>query len=481
MEKVTAGLDIGTSSIKLVLYGRKGIIYSDRKDYSGTGSSGQEIDPAKLFKDVISLICKANNRKVKIEAIGLSTIFPSLIVLDEKGSPLTNIITWMDKRGCEIAENFKKNKKQAAILQNKTGCIIHESYSLWKILWLKENKKEIFSGANKFLSLSDYLVYKLTGKYLVSYAIASTTGLFNIKSLKWDKEILKIAGISKDQLSECFSIFHSEELLEKIRLETRLDTDVSLVIGAGDGHLSNVGIGCLTDKTMCSTIGTSAALRIISPYRKHNKSVWKYYLYENKYIFGIAINAGVRTLDWFCKNILHKDSSSLFEDIDNIDLDVLTDIIVLPFLDGERGPNYNYRMSASLIGLNSGNSNSDIYKAAVEGILFNLYDCYRILVIHRKAYREIIATGGYVHTEKILQMQSDIFNIIIKVPCIKEASAAGAAIVALVSIGKIKSLSDIKIKFEKVYSPDIKRHKEYMKKYRRYRKLYKTLSKTASY
>ena len=384
----------------------------------------------------------------------------------------------MDSRGDELVNKYKKGEEEAVKLQEKTGCIVHESHTLWKILWLKENKKEIFSRASKFLSLPDYLTYKLTGKFAIPYALASTTGLFNINSLEWDKEILNMVGISERQLSECYSIYHDEKLLKKIRLKMSLDEDAVLVLGAGDGHLSNIGSGCLTDKTICSTIGTSSALRIVGGSPRYNRSVWKHYLYDKKYMSGIAINAGSSTLAWFYRNVLHKESNSLFNDIDKIDLDRSTDIIFLPFLDGERGPNYNQKMSASLFGLNSGSTDSDIYRAIIEGIIFNLYDCYRILVNRNKEPREMVATGGYINSEKLLQMQSDIFNVKIKVPYVKEASAVGAAIVSLVAIGKEKSLSKIKTEYEKVYSPDPKEHSKYMKKYRKYKELYDIISKS---
>lgn len=479
MEEAVAGLDVGTSLIKLVLYGKNRVIYSERIDHSVGSSNGRGIDPVQLIKDVIYLIRKSRdrNKNVKIKAIGISSLFPSFIALDEKGKPLTKIITWMDGRGGELVNKYKKRKKEVAKLQEKTGCIVHESYTLWKILWLKENKKEIFSRASKFLSLPDYLTYKLAGKFAISYALASTTSLFNINSLGWDEEILNMVGISECQLSECYSIYHAEKLLKKIRLKMGLDEDAVLVLGAGDGHLSNIGSGCLTDKTICSTIGTSSALRIVGGSPRCNRSVWKHYLYDNKYINGIAINAGSSTLAWFYRNVFHKESNNLFNDIDKIDLDRSTDMIFLPFLNGERGPNYNQKMSASLFGLNSRSTDSDIYRAIIEGILFNLYDCYRILVNRNRGPREMVATGGYINLERLLQMQSDIFNLKIKVPSVKEASAVGAAIVSLVAIGKEKSLLKIKTEYEKVYLPDPKKHSEYMKKYRKYNKLYDVVSK----
>ena len=157
-----------------------------------------------------------------------------------------------------------------------------------------------------------------------------------------------------------------------------------------------------------------------------------------------------------------------------------TDIIVLPFFNGERGPGYNHNMLASLSGLNSESTGKDIYKAAIEGILFNLYHCYKTLVNKSKEPKEITATGGYIHSEKMLQMQADIFNLIVKVPYVKEASAVGAAIVSLVAIGTVLSLSEIKTKFEKKYIPDERKHKEYMRKFRRYKKFYESVKEKTS-
>lgn len=478
MEQVVAGLDIGTSSIKIVLYGERGVIYSARIDYSPRENNGNEIDPVRLLKNITYLIrkSKTENKNVNIRAIGISSLFPSFIALDKKGRPLTKVITWMDNRGDEIVLKFKTRKKEALLLQKRTGCIIHESHSLWKILWFKENKRNIFKKAAKFLSLPDYVMYQLTGKFVTSYAIASTTSLFNISTLGWDKNILKMVGISADQLPKCCSIYHGEQLLKKIRIKIDLGEDVLLVIGAGDGQLSNIGSGCLTDKKMCSTIGTSSALRIIGGDRAFNRSVWKYYLYDKRYIYGMATNAGFRTLIWFYQNIFRKNSNTLFANIKKIDIKRITDIIILPFMNGERGPGYNQKMLASLSGINSKNTDVDLFKAAIEGVLFNLYQCYEILVSKNNKPRSLIATGGYVYSEKMLQMQADIFNVKVVVPYIKEASAVGAAVLALVAIGEALSFSEIKAKYEKVYIPNKRKYKEYMIKYRKYRKLYDTIA-----
>jgi len=160
LEEVTAGLDIGTSSIKIVFFDKTNVVYCDKKDHAEIYYEGKEINPEKLLENIFLLLKKAvkQNPKFKIKAIGLSTFFPSLIVVDKNGKPLTSIITWLDNRGEDIINKFSKKTKIA--FHKKTGCVIHPSHNIWKILWLRENRKDIFLKANKFLSLSDYLVLR---------------------------------------------------------------------------------------------------------------------------------------------------------------------------------------------------------------------------------------------------------------------------------------------------------------------------------
>ncbi|HAH30721.1 MAG TPA: hypothetical protein DCL44_00220 [Elusimicrobia bacterium] len=471
MEEVAAGLDIGTSSIKLVLRGRKGVVYSAIKRHSGPADK-RELPPGLLLSDVFRMLRSAavENKNFKIKAIGLSALYPSLIVLDAQGKPLTRIMTWLDEKGGEAAGKFRKGAL-AASLHKRTGCPAHGSYPLWKLIWLRKNKPEIFRPAAKFLSLPDYLVYRLTGKYAVSRAIASTTGLFNIRTLEWDKKALALAGISAAQLPECFSIYHLEPILQGPRFETGLPPDAVVVLGAGDGHLCNIGAGC-ADGKVCSTVGASSAVRVIGPLKGYNPSVWRYYLYGDKYVSGIAANAGLSTLEWFVKDILREKSERLPRLISGLDPALTTGIVFLPFLDGERGPGYNQGMSAAFMGLRSSDGSREMFKAVLEGLFFSLYHCLEVLFGNTRKPAEITATGGYARFPGLLQLQADIFGMRVKAIDSDEASADGSAKVALTALGTISSPLAIKPGIRKIYFPDSRRQLEYKVKYAAYRKFY---------
>lgn len=471
MEQIVAGLDIGTSMIKILLYGKKGGIYFDCLPHCRKNSNGKEFDPDKLLEDINNLIRKTImvNRPLKISAIGLASFFPSLIVLDSRGKPLTGIISWLDHRGDEIAQEHNEQKSFARALHQRTGCVVNGSYPIWKILWLKMHRKEIYKKANKYLSLTDYLVYRLTGKYLVSYAIASTTGLFNLSSLEWDKGALKLTGLSTAQLPECRDVYHSEAIPQEMRYKMGLDGETLLVLGAGDGHLSSIGSGCRDTNKLCSTIGTSAALRLVGFPQKLDSSVWKYYLANDKYIYGIASNAGLRAMAWFHEHLFYGKPDSLFRDMEKIEIARSTDIICLPFPYGERGVNSGMNMTASFFGISAGHTTDDLYQAMVEGILFNLYYRYEILTKSDRP-REIVATGGYTNSEKMLQMQSDIFNLEISIPEFKEPGALGAALIAMSALGANRETAKIAIRYGKVYFPNKLKNEKYMHKYGQYKK-----------
>jgi gluconokinase len=474
VERVVVGLDIGTSSIKLALLGKKGVIYSDRLAHSKENSDVKEFDPGTLLADVVRILRKAirANGDLTIGAVGVGSLFPSLIVLDHQGKPLTKIMTWLDPRGEEIVLDFGRSRK-AIPLRERTGCPLDASYPFWKILWLKKNNKKLFDRAGKYLSLPDYLVYKLTGRFLSSTAIASTTGLFNIAALRWDQEILKMAGLAEAQLPEVHSIYHSEKMLKPMRARMGLVAETLVVLGAGDGLLCNIGSGCLGGRRLCSTIGTGAALRIVGDLHKTNSSTWKYHLHDKRYVSGIATNAGLKTLAWFHKNIFQGDRDNLFVDIEKIDLARPTSLLFLPFIDGERGVGPGRGTTASLYGLSSAMTSGDVRQALVEGVLYNLYHCYEAMFDYDSKPKEIVATGGYVYARKMLQMQSDIFNLRVRTPAYKEAGALGAALVARAAIGQSDPRAGSTIKYDEVFLPDRKRHLAHMRKYSEYKVLLK--------
>lgn len=474
MGKTVIGLDIGTSAIKTVAYSlENGVLLSERTEIPARISDGKTINPEELARIVIGLLSKTvKSAKHGASAVCLSTIFPTLLALDSKGRPLTKILTWMDNSAAPIVASFKQRTKSPGI-HRKTGCVVHESYPLWKILLLKKNSPEVFSKTEKFVSLSEYLTYKLTGKFIISNSIASTTSMFNTKTLDWDDSILDMAGISREKLSEPCSVFHQEKIINGILSKTGLRNNACLVLGAGDGLLSHLGTGCAKDKIMSSTLGTSGALRLSSPRLvTGNTRLWHYNLDDKTWVSGSAINSGWSTLKWFETNV----KNFRFSDAKLKNRDFKGPVF-LPFINGERGPGYNQNMRAALIGINQKLKLEELYSSVAEGILFNLYSCYELITEELGEPLQIRASGGYTTADNMLQMQADIFNKEIIITNALEASAVGASILALKSLDEISSITEISPRIKKTFKPDKEKHKAYMKRYETYEKAYSIMSK----
>ena len=477
MEKAVIGLDIGTSSIKAVLFNKEKRIISLKKIKFNLIDNNSRLDM--LFDKVKNILIelKNDNPNIEINAIGISTIFPSLIPVDINGNALTSLLGWNNNLAHSIITEFKRNNKEVLELCYKTGCPIHESYSIWKMLWLKKNNPIIFNKTYKFISLSEYIIYKLTGKFIVSYPIASTTGLFNIHNFDWDHSILGMIGISSEQLSSCKDIFHSEKIKDEIAIEIGLNNQLKIIIGAGDGMLCHVGCGGTKKSMMSSTLGTSGALRFLSDKKTNNPLIWCHPLFDNKFICGVAINAGGITTNWFINNFTKKNEKELLEELG--DMEINSDIdgpIFLPFLNGERGPNYNQNMNASMVGLKSSDDEVSIYRSIIEGIFFNLYQGYEKIVEENGKPLQIIASGGYTKSDYKLQMQADIFNEKIIVPEIVESTAVGTAIIALKSIKELSNISEVNPKIKKVFYPNKERHNKFKVRYEIFKKFYEKSS-----
>ncbi len=186
------GVDVGTTSTKSVLYDMEGkvIAYANSgyQLYQDVPDMAEE-DPDDIFDAVVEVLGQVI-RKGKIKAgelkgISFSSAMHSLILMDKDDQPLTRAITWADNRAAKYSEELKENGLGAEIYA-KTGTPIHPMAPLSKILWIKNEKPELFAQTKKFIDLKTYIFFRLFGVYKMEYSIASATGMFNIFKLAWE-------------------------------------------------------------------------------------------------------------------------------------------------------------------------------------------------------------------------------------------------------------------------------------------------------
>jgi len=451
------GIDIGTTSTKAVLFSEQGEVFQQENIgyplYTPDISTAEQ-DPDEIFNAVTSAIAKImkHHSHKKLSFVSFSSAMHSLIAIDENDEPLTPCITWADNRSEAWAHKIK-DKLNGHEVYKRTGTPIHPMSPLSKITWLVNERPEIATKAKKYIGIKEYIFKKYFDQYVVDYSLASAMGMMNLKKLDWDEEALMIAGITRDQLS---TLVPTTEIFTNCNPELAkqmgIDPQTPFVIGASDGVLSNLGVNAIGKGEIAVTIGTSGAIRTIidQPQTDEKGRIFCYALTDKHWVIGGPVNNGGMVLRW----IRDEFAASEVETAKRLGIDpydVLTKIaervrpgadglLFHPFLAGERAPLWNPDVRGSFFGLTLSHKKEHMIRAALEGVIFNLYTVFLALIECMEGpVTRIQATGGFARSDVWRQMMSDIFDLEVVVPESYESSCLGACILGLYATGKIDS------------------------------------------
>ncbi|MGE5558027.1 MAG: gluconokinase [Bacillota bacterium] len=457
MRSYFLGVDIGTSSVRAVAVDGRGSLASAAQEEYGiiTAPGGRvEQDPDAIFRAFLKVIhiCAetVGAQGGRIEAGGLSCQMHSLMAVGVDGEPLTPLMTWADTRAGEEAAAVQKIYGAGEIYK-RTGCRVrHPMYPLNKVLWLKTNNPDVFfRKAAKFITIKEYIIWKLYGVYQADYTIAASQGYFNIHRQSWDEDIIReIIGACPEKFSEiveCTHIFTG--IKNEFAVYLGLSPDTPFIIGSGDGITAHLGCGACAKGGFSSTIGTSGAIRLAveRPLLDDKERIWCYSFTRDIWVVGGAVNNGGIVLNWlkdaFPQQFMDDAKiveGNIFAVFDKFAAEIppgSEGLIFLPHLTGERSPDWNADARGIIQGLGIYHSRKHLIRAAMEGIMYRMYDVYRVLA-ELAGEKDIIANGGYTYSPVWLQMQADIFNRGIFVSGVKEASALGAALLSMVALKK---------------------------------------------
>lgn len=457
--KYMMGVDIGTTSTKAVLYRETGEILASANhgyDLHTPDNFTAEQDPFEIFM-AVKLSIKQAMRDSAVEPedvsfISFSSAMHSVIAVDSDGFPVTPCITWADNRSAEWSRRIEEELSGHEIYL-RTGTPLHPMSPITKIAWLQHDRLDIADRVHKYIGIKEYVFYRLFGTYQVDHSIASATGLFNLESLDWDVEAMAAAGITREMLSD---LKPTTEIItgcdSQIAREIGIHPDTKFVIGASDGVLSNIGVNAFKEGEVAVTIGTSGAIRTVinEPRTDEKGRIFCYALTEDKWVIGGPVNNGGMVLRW----IRDEFAASEVETAKRLNIDayqVLTQIasqvppgadglLFHPFLAGERAPLWNADVRGSFFGLTLNHKKEHMVRAALEGVIYNLYSVYLALVeVMDSPVKSIKATGGFSKSELWRQMMADIFDESVMVPKSHESSCLGACMLGLYAEGKIES------------------------------------------
>ena len=471
------GVDIGTTHCKTVAITPSGEVLLQLQASYPTiqhiqGQSEQE--PDTIFNRVIELLQETTHSlrgEYQLKAVAFSSAMHSIIPVDKSGIPLTNAFTWADTRSNEYAMELIEKGEQE-VLYPRIGVPIHPMLPLCKVIWIRHSMPTIFSLAKKFISIKEYVFFKLCGKYIVDYSIACASGFFNITDLNWDEHALQSAGIDHRRLSLPVPVFHAETKLNDEYRSLLGISNIPFIIGGSDGCLANIGSGAVEAGEGAITIGTSGAVRIVAAQSNPDPlhRLFNYVVEKDFFVCGGPVNNGGIVLKWFAENFLNRPFASnadfnwFIEEASQIQPGA-NGLIFLPYLLGERAPHWDSNLRGGFIGLDITHRKEHMMRAVVEGVSFGLYSVLRAI---ESAYGEIkmlYASGGFTQSSAWLQILADILNKKINVAGSADASAMGAAIIALCQAGFMKDVRQSKelVTTKSTFEPVSSNHEVYKK------------------
>jgi len=476
------GIDIGTGSTKAVAVDLKGNSFADAQQhypFNAPKPGYHEQDPEQIWQALVEsikgIIAQTGSQP---KAISLSSAMHSFIAVDKNGNALAPMMTWADNRSAEIAIDVRASNLGMSIYK-ATGTPIHSMSPLCKLIWLRENDPELFHKAHKFISIKEYIWHKLFNEFVIDYSIASSTGLFNITNFEWHEEALKLAEIKADAVSKPVSTDYSKT---SSALDF-LNKNVPFVIGASDGCLANLGSMATEPGIAAMTIGTSGAVRVASnkPLPNTEAMTFSYILDKNTYICGGPINNGGVAMQWWVKNTAganatEKDYEHIFSQIEKVPAGS-NGLIFLPYLTGERAPIWDSESCGNFFGVKLQHTQADFSRAVLEGICFAMRDVLDAVQENSEPIKQINISGGFTKSEIWVQTLADITGKKLAILQADDASAVGAAFIALKLIGALKEYpkaSDDLI----IYQPNPGNRDVYSRNFSIYKQLYTDLKAT---
>ena len=485
-------LDVGTSSTRALLVDAAGNtlphILAQRPDKRTISSEGEvSVDPDILvaiveqtIDDVLGMAGPLLTQH--IGAVALDTFWHSLIGVDAGNRPLMPLILWEDTRAHEAAIELGKQFDEAAI-HARTGARLHASYWPAKLRWLARQHPETFSGVKQWLSFGEYLYRRLLGRSVCSLSIASGTGMLQTHARTWDMELIHALDTRPEQFPPLADLDEPVQgLLPEYASSWPALRDVPWFGAIGDGAAACVGSGCSSLENWSVTIGTSSAMRVVVPSQQVRPpmGLWLYLLDARRAVLGGALSEGGNLLTWL-ENVL---SLPPLADADSLVGALPADghgLTVLPFISGERSPGWHARARMTINGIQTQTSPVDLLRAGMEALAYRLAAVYaqlgKTLQMERSTPRLIGSGGALLGSATLQQIIADTLGASLYPSLEQEASARGAALLALEAMGMLPDATQVPALLKPEVKPDAKQHVVYRKGAARQRHLYQALLK----
>ncbi len=474
------GVDLGTSAVKLLLMDGDGKIHKIvSKEYPlyfpHAGWSGQKPEDwfTQAMEGIKELVSECDRSQVA--GISFGGQMHGLVALDKEDRVIRPAILWNDGRtGAEtdyLNQEIGKDK-----LSRYTANIAFAGFTAPKLFWMKKHEPQNFDRISKIMLPKDYLAYCLSGSFCTDVSDASGMLLMDVKNRRWSEEMLKICGITKEQLPKLYESYEVVGVLKpEVARKLGLSAKVKVIAGAGDNAAAAVGTGTVGDGMCNISLGTSGTIFISSKSFgvDENNALHSFAHADGHYhLMGCMLSAASCNKWWSEEILKTKDFGAEQAKIAKLGEN---QVFYLPYLMGERSPHNNPDARAMFIGMSMDTAREDMTQAVLEGVTFGLRDSLEVAKSLGLQIERTKICGGGAKSSLWKKILANIMNLKVDVIESEEGPALGGAMLAAVGCKEYPDVETIAGKVVKVVDtvePEPELVAKYEERYQKFKKIY---------
>ena len=452
-------LDEGTTSTRALIFDHQGRkITEAQKEFKQhfPHPGWVEHDPEEIWNAVQSTIAQAfinsNLRPDQIVSIGITNQRETTVIWNKKtGEPIYNVIVWQSRQTDKIATKLIDDGYKDMI-REKTGLIIDPYFSATKIRWILDHvpgsQKKAEKGELLFGTIDSWLIWKLTGGkvHATDYTNASRTMLFNIHTLKWDKDILNLLNIPREMLPQVKS---NSEIYGYTLPYHFFGGEIPIAGVAGDQQAALIGQMGLEPGTVKNTYGTGSFIVMNTGDEptdsNHDLLTTIAYYLDGKVTYALegSIFVAGSAIQWL------RDSLQLVDQAEDSEQAALqstshNEVYVVPAFTGLGAPYWNPTARGAIFGITRGTNRNDLIKATLQSLAYQTRDVVDTMQTDSKInIRTLRVDGGASRNNYLLQFQADILNTKIERAATAETTGLGVAFLAGLATGFWKNKNEI--------------------------------------
>ena len=456
-EKYFLSIDNGTQSVRAIVFDGQGQLIAKSKieiepyfsEHKGWAEQHADYFWNSLCKACQELWPQLPIPKKSIAAVSVTTQRATVVPMGINNQPLRPAISWLDQRKVETKPKLKK-LESAIMSLIRARPLVDLMHAEAEANWIEQNEPDIWKQVHKFLLLSGYHNYKLTGQY--NDAIASTVGFvpFEYKTQEWASKKdwkWRAMPIQPEMLPEVFAAGSVlGKITEAAAEETGIPKGLPLIASGSDKACEVLGTGCIDNQTGSLSYGSLATLNVTS--EKYLEAIPFYPAYPgvipNTFNIEMMVQRGYWMVSWFKKEFgLHEEQlaasqgispESLFDELLAKVPPGCDGLMLQPYWSPSNGDGPETR--GSIIGFNEDHTRAHLYRAMIEGLTFALRDSKELIEKRSsKSISRLIVSGGGSQSDQVMQITADIFGMTVLRPHTFETSSLGAAIASSVGIG----------------------------------------------